>query len=219
MSRVFISATGTGVGKTYAACAIIEALGSLGIKVGACKAIETGVNSIPQDANSLLKSLRPFNPNFKTLSPFDICAYTFSLPAAPFCADSNSVIKIEEILKKINQLESLCDILIIEGAGGLMVPITKDYYMIDLASELKAQTLLVCPSELGSINSTLLSLNLLESKQIPYEWCINLYRDKESFDRITKPYYDASHPMWWTLQEGLDTYISRLLSSFDQAAF
>jgi dethiobiotin synthetase len=217
--RIFVTATGTGVGKTYAARRIIESLGALGIRVGACKPIETGVSTVPDDAAALLQSVQRFNPAFAPLAPEELCAYTFPLPAAPFCADTEGVISLDTLFDKIRQLESLCDLLVIEGAGGLMVPITRDYHMIDLAQDLRAQTLLISSSELGSINPTLLSLHLLHDRQIPHDWCVNLYQGVESFDAVTRPYYDAAHPQWWSLQEGLGHYITRLLDRAGKPAY
>ncbi|ADV45555.1 dethiobiotin synthase [Nitratifractor salsuginis DSM 16511] len=211
MPRIFITATGTGVGKTYASCRIIEALGARGIRVGACKPVETGVTSVPADAAALLQCVQRFNPAFAPLSPEDLCAYTFPLPAAPFCADTERIISLETLFEKIRHLESLCDLLVIEGAGGLMVPITRDYAMVDLARDLEAPVLLVSSSELGGINPTLLSLELLRNRRLPHDWCVNLYRDSDSFVSVTRPYYDAAHPGWWSLQEGLDRYLEKIL--------
>jgi len=199
--KLFITATNTNVGKTYASCALLEHLGSMGVKIGAIKPIETGVTNIPQDANKLLKICKKYNKNFQNLNAQDICAYSFKLPAAPFSADIKKEINIEHIVKKVKELEKMCDFLLIEGAGGLFVPITKEFFMIDLITTLQAQALLITPSHLGCINETLLSLNALNKRKIDYEWCVNLYKDKEAFALTTKPFYDAYFKKWQTLQE------------------
>ncbi len=207
VKKLFITATNTNIGKTYAACSILEHLGSQSIRIGAIKPIETGVSNIPQDAQKLLKICKKYNKNFQELTPFDICAYTFPLPAAPYSADSNKSIQIAKIKAKIEEIAKLCDYLVIEGAGGLFVPILKDYFMIDLIQELQTQTLLITPSHLGCINETLLSLKALESYNIPHNWCVNLYKDKEAFEKTTKPFYDDYFKEWYEL----DSYISSLL--------
>ena len=209
---IFVSATGTDVGKTYAALRLIEHLGRSGIRVGACKPVETGVEKTPQDAARLLETVQRHNPAFASLEPEDLCAYTFPLPAAPFCADTKGVILPDKILDKIRQLQCKCDLLVVEGAGGLMVPLLPDYMMIDIARDIGAHTLLVTPSELGCINATLLSLGLLKSRQLPFDWCVNLYRDAEDFHRVSRPYYDAAFPDWWTLQEGLGGFLESYLA-------
>lgn len=210
MQYLFISATGTNVGKTYTTLLLIEAFAKQNIRVGVCKPIETGVTTTPMDATLLLESCQKVNPAFNKFTPNDITAYTFSLPAAPFCADIERSIKIDTIIRKIDELSQECDILLIEGAGGLMVPITQTYTMLDLAQTLNAPTLLVTPSRLGCINDTLLSIKALRSRDITFEWCVNLYEDRDSFAKVTKPYYDASFDSWWSgSKEEIDNFVSR----------
>jgi len=201
MKPLFVTATNTNVGKTYTTVKLIESFAKEGILVGACKPIETGVENEPLDATALLTTVQQYNPNFKTFKPTDITAYTFELPAAPFCADLKQTIEIETIKNKISELQKLCDLLIVEGAGGLMVPITQHYSMIDLAKELDLFTLLVTPSRLGCINDTLLSMNALKKYHIPFDWCVNLYEDKEEFPKVTQPYYDANVVNWWEFEK------------------
>jgi len=207
MSSIFITATGTNVGKTYTTLKLIEALASKGHKVGVYKPIETGVTHTAHDATILLETCQKVNDNFKNLSPLDITAYTFTLPAAPFCADVEHTIEIKKIIEKYHKLSKLCDILLVEGAGGLMVPITKDYKMIDLIQELNIKTLLVTPSRLGCINDTLLSVEALKSRNIDFNWCVNLHEDKEDFFEVTQPYYDAVFKRWWSVEGGLKNFI------------
>ena len=211
MKILFVTATNTNVGKTYTTVKLVEEFSKQGIMVGVCKPIETGVTSEPMDAKLLLESVQRFNPNFHDLTPKDITAYTFELPASPYSADLNSVIKIESIKEKIEELQALCDLLIVEGAGGLMVPITSDYKMIDLAEELKATTLLVTPSRLGCINDTLLSIKALKSREISFDWCVNLHEDRESFTEVTQPFYDEFFSDWWSVEDGLEKFVERLL--------
>jgi len=209
MQSLFITATNTNVGKTYATIKLIEALATKGLKVGVFKPIETGVTHTAPDATILLKVCQKVNEKFKELTPLDITAYTFELPAAPFCADIQQTIEIKNIITKYHELSKLCDILLVEGAGGLMVPITKDYTMIDLAKELHAKVLLVTPSRLGCINDTLLSIEVLNSRNIDFDWCVNLYEDKEGFEKITQPYYDAVFDEWWNINNSLNKFIQK----------
>lgn len=95
-----------------------------------------------------------------------------------------------------------------------MVPITRDFMMIDLAKKLNAKILLVTPSRLGCINETLLSIEALKSREIDFDWCVNLFEDKDDFPKVTQPFYDAVYPGWWSVQEGLERYTDRYLSLF-----
>ena len=213
MKLLFVTATNTDIGKTYTTLKLIEVFSKQGISVGVCKPIETGVIDNPIDAKELLEKTQKYNPNFASLNPLDITAYTFPLPSAPFCADLKKSIKVENIKKKIDEMQKLCDLLIVEGAGGLMVPITNNYKMIDLAQELNATILLVTPSKLGCINDTLLSIEALENRKLSFDWCVNLYENKEDFKKVTQPFYDKIFPQWWSLQEGLESFVTKHIKS------
>ena len=207
MQTLFVTATGTNVGKTYTTLQLIQAFSKHNIRVGVCKPIETGVADTPLDAQVLLEACQKVNPAFELLSPTDITAYTFPLPAAPFSADTEQTIQIEKILDKVDELSTLCELLIVEGAGGLMVPITQDFMMIDLIKSLNTKALLVTPSRLGCINDTLLSIAALETKEIDFDWCVNLYEDREDFSEVTQPFYDAAYPGWWSIESGLGNFV------------
>lgn len=212
MKPLFISATNTDVGKTHISKQLISQLARQGLKVGAYKPIETGVESEPLDAKELLNIVQSVNSSFKNMKPKDITAYTFSLPAAPFCADTKHTISIEKIIEKYNELSKLCDILIVEGAGGLMVPITQEFNMLDLAKKLDANVLLVTPSKLGCINDTLLSIEQLQKSNLNFDWCVNLHQDKESFNEVTKPFYDAKFKNWWLFDDGINKFLNSIIT-------
>ncbi len=209
MQPLFITATNTNVGKTYTTLRLIDALSKRGYRVGVFKPIETGVIDEPQDAQKLLESVSKHNPYFARLSPKDITAYTFRLPAAPFCAGEG--IKLGVIFAKFQELSRECDMLLIEGAGGLMVPIFKEYFMIDLIKDLSVKTLLVASSKLGTINDTMLSLEALKSRSIDFEWVVNLHEDKEHFTSVTQPFFDAYFGDFLRLPEDIDRLVERLI--------
>lgn len=187
-TNLFITATNTDVGKTFASEIFLNYYTKKGLTVGYFKPIETGVNDLPLDGNRMLELTKKLNPNFK-VSINDVVPYQFKLPAAPYVAKGNKIIDIDFIIEKKNYLETLCDILIIEGAGGLMVPIEKDFFMIDLIKRLDTKTILIAPSKLGGINDTLLSMQALKNKNIDFDWYINLFLDKEDFDKVSMPFY------------------------------
>ena len=207
MQSLFITATSTNIGKTYTTLKLIDAFASKGYKVGVYKPIETGVNHTAPDATILLESCQKVNDKFKSLNPLDITAYTFSLPAAPFCADTKHIIQLDTLIKKYHELSQLCDILLVEGAGGLLVPITKDFTMIDLAKRLDTKVLLVTPSRLGCINDTLLSIEALQSRKIDFDWCVNLHEDKDDFKKVTQPYYDATFKEWHNVTSWIESHV------------
>jgi len=188
----FITATNTDVGKTYAAEKILKKNHKKGKKVGYFKPIETGVVSTPLDGSKLLKLTKKFNSDFD-FSLNEVVPYQFRLAASPFVAKKKSCIDIKNIFKQTKKLLKKCDVLIIEGAGGLMVPINKNYFMIDLIKDFQdmfnSKTILISSSALGSINDTLLSQKALDNYSINYRWVMNLYKDKKNFKTITLPFY------------------------------
>ncbi len=210
MRSIFVTATGTDVGKTHTSLRLIEALATAGYTPGVFKPIETGVSGTPQDASLLLERCQHHNDNFLSLSPTDVTAYTFSLPAAPLCADKKKIVSIDTIVDTYRRLSSLCDILVVEGAGGLMVPVTETTMMIDLITLFESKALLVTPSRLGCINETLLSIEALKTRNVDFDWCVNLYEEKEHFATVTQPYYDAHFPDWWSVEEGLQRFVDAL---------
>lgn len=188
----FITATNTDVGKSYASEVFLKKFTSKGKKVGYYKPIETGVVDKPIDGTKLLQITKELNPTFD-FTVDDVVPYQFKLPAAPFVAKQNNNIYVDKILNHTEKLLKKCDVLIIEGAGGLMVPIFKNYFMIDLIKDFQnrfdSKTILIGSSQLGSINDTLLSKKALDSYGINYKWYINLYKDKKYFQKITLPFY------------------------------
>ena len=70
----------------------------------------------------------------------------------------------------------------------MLVSIEKDLFIIDLIKEFDSEAILITPSKLGCINDTLLSINALKSKNIDFEFYINLYQDKNSFEKVSKPF-------------------------------
>ena len=187
----FITATNTDVGKTKASEIFLHKFAKDGKKVGYLKPIETGVEDIPLDGGYLLNITKKLNPSFD-FNIDEVVPFQFKLPAAPFVASGGINIDINIIKEKIQYLHKYCDVLIIEGAGGLLVPINKDYFILDLIKDIKpTKTILISPSNLGSINDTLLSRNLLEQHNIKFDWYINLYKDINEFKKITLPFYKA----------------------------
>jgi dethiobiotin synthetase len=184
---LFITATNTDVGKTYASEKFLRYFAKAGLKVGYFKPFETGVIDFPLDGMKMLNLVKELNPSFKA-EIFDIVPYQFKLAAAPYVAKENTIIDINYLKQKKEFLQNMCDVLIIEGAGGLMVPIEKNLFILDLIKEFDSEAILITPSKLGCINDTLLSINALKAKNIDFDFYINLYEDIDSFERVSKPF-------------------------------
>ena len=199
--NIFITATNTNIGKTYTTLKLIKHLSKKGFKVGVFKPIETGVETIPTDGNKLFEEVKKYNPLFKNLTLNDIVPIQFSLPASPIVCGEVDFKKIDKAYKKLSKL---CDILLIEGAGGIKVPIKKNLYMFDLIKYFKAKSLLVVQSKLGCINDLELNLEFFT----PDVWAINLF--DESFYEISYPYLKEKYKKTLIIQKDLDKITKKL---------
>ncbi|SFV64980.1 Dethiobiotin synthetase [hydrothermal vent metagenome] len=190
--RIFITATNTDIGKTYTTKLLMRALSAKGHSVGVIKPIETGVkDGIYPDGDTLLALLKELNPLAWSLDVEDIVPISYEIPAAPAIASNFGLIDYEKIDRAIAQQEAFCDVLLIEGAGGLFVPLDANFMMIDLIKALQAKTLLVTHCSLGCINDTLLSQKALEAAGLPYATLFNCRESDEDFEKVSAPYFHA----------------------------
>ncbi|GAB6078563.1 dethiobiotin synthase [Hydrogenobaculum acidophilum] len=159
---LFVSATDTGVGKTYVSALLVRYLKSININVNYLKPIETGVEDKPEDAYKISQMLgKPWQ---------ETVIYTFKKPMSPYACvlDENKDIDIDKIINAIINLEQKSDILIVEGAGGISVPI-KVKPLVDYAfliKALNAKPLIVARASLGTLNHSFLTYFYLKSKDI-----------------------------------------------------
>lgn len=156
----FITGTDTAVGKTIIAGALIRVMQSFGIKTCAMKPIESGCGKegeilIPYDGMFLKQAAHMEDP-LRLVTP-----YCFENPLAPFAAAEleGRTISIDEIKKAFCTLYRSYEAIVVEGIGGLMVPVKKDYYVVDLAKEFSLPLLIVTRPGLGTINHTMLTVN------------------------------------------------------------
>jgi dethiobiotin synthetase len=181
LKAFFITGTDTGVGKTIIAGAIAAYLREQGRSVGVMKPAETGCRPMTRDqakkyaggsTKCVGSELYPKDAAFLkeasgTDDPLDmICPYRFAEPLAPAVAAerAGTKIKIAHIKEKLNTIAAGRDCVIVEGAGGLMVPLYKKYLFLDLAAELGLPLVIVGRAGLGTINHTLLTVHAARSR-------------------------------------------------------
>ncbi|MEN4052852.1 MULTISPECIES: dethiobiotin synthase [Sulfurimonas] len=190
--RIFITATNTDIGKTYTTKLLLREYASRGLKVGVIKPVETGViDGVYPDGDALLALVHELNPAMKDLSVCDIVPISYGLPAAPFIASGGEKFDTEKVLKAIEKLETYCDVLLIEGAGGLYVPLDEELMILDLIKLTQASTLLITHCSLGCINDTLLSKKALEDAGIAHAVVFNPKESEGSFEEVSAPYFQA----------------------------
>jgi dethiobiotin synthetase len=156
---VFITGTDTGVGKTFVAAALAAYLRDRGYRVGVMKPVETGCPKrngilIPQDAMRLKEASGCPEPIEK------ICPYRFAEPLAPSIAAerANEKIDVDLLLTTYGEISAAYDVTLVEGAGGLMVPLLPSYTFADFARVFKLPLVVVAANKLGVINHLLLTL-------------------------------------------------------------
>ncbi len=162
---IFITGTDTGVGKTYVAAGIAARLKRIGVDVGVMKPVETGCGArrgrlIPNDAVRLMKSAG-VRDALALVNP-----YRFRKPLAPSIAAKleGREISPERIVRSYHMLSQRHDFMIVEGAGGIMVPLRHKYTYLDLARTIGLPVIIVARPSLGTINHTLLTITALREK-------------------------------------------------------
>ncbi|GAB6074178.1 dethiobiotin synthase [Nautilia lithotrophica] len=203
--NIFISANNTDQGKTHSTLLLMEHIAKKGYKIGVMKPIETGVENIPLDGYRLFEKAKDLNPNLNELTLNDIVPIQHTLPAAPYVSGA---VDFELIKKSYDKIKPLCDILLIEGAGGLLVPVKENFKMIDFLKFFNAKLFLIIGSRLGMINDFLLNKYYLESKGINYTWAINLFDEKHYFE-VSHPFMKKFTPLF--IQKDLDKISQKLL--------
>ena len=161
--QIFVTGTDTGVGKTQASCALLSLLADAGLKPQGFKPYESGCASLraPADTLALREAAR------STLPVDALCPHRFRVPVAPGVAarrlgrepDWDVTLAAWERLRH--------GPVVVEGAGGLFVPLDSRHDIIDLVATLRLPVLLVARAGLGTLNHTALSLQALAARRIP----------------------------------------------------
>jgi dethiobiotin synthetase len=160
---LFVTGTDTGVGKTLVALALVRELRARGLDVGAMKPIETGVGDEgPSDA----LALREAAGSADALE--DVCPQRFTLPAAPAAAAraEGREVDLDAVRAAYSRLAARHDCIIAEGAGGLLVPLTRAASIAELARDLRLPLVVSARGRLGTINHTLLTLDAARSRKL-----------------------------------------------------
>lgn len=156
---IFITGTDTDVGKTVVSAGLALVLRDRGMKVGVMKPVATGcygsdTRLISQDAAFLMEAAQNEYPPLSSPS-------RFRNPLSPNVAATleKREVDIPKILKSYRELQKHYDFIIVEGVGGLMVPLKKDYYVANLIRDMELPIVIVSYAGLGAINHTLLTVD------------------------------------------------------------
>jgi dethiobiotin synthetase len=152
---IFITGTDTGVGKTVVTALLLRHLRQTGCNALAIKPFCSGTRADVRLLHSLQKGL---------LTLEEINPFFFKNPVAPAVATGwRKTISLDTVLSKIRAVGRRCDVLLVEGSGGLLVPLGKNYTVADLISKLRCPALVVSRNRLGTINHTLLTVKSMQA--------------------------------------------------------
>ena len=163
MQGAFITATGTGVGKTWLAAALATACVHRGKRVAAIKPIETGVDPHPEDALALAHACGD-----ESLAMAE-GLYRARAPLAPYAIEKlggPGVGSLRTLAKRVRELSADSDYVIVEGVGGVLAPIDRDHTIADLGAHLDLQTVVVARNALGVLSYTLTAVEALRKRKI-----------------------------------------------------
>jgi dethiobiotin synthetase len=172
LKSLFISGTDTDVGKTYITAGLAVTLRKMGLDVGVMKPFAAGTAQKKgfksEDIEILSKAAQVNDPENLVNPQF------FKIPASPYTAWKKLKIKpkIPTVLTNFKKLSKLHDLILVEGMGGIMTPILKNYFITNLIKEMKIPTIIVTRSKIGTINHTVMTIKMCEKYKIPIKGII-----------------------------------------------
>ena len=172
MKSLFITGTDTDVGKTYVTAGLAVTLRKMGIDVGIMKPFAAGTPQKKgfksEDVEILSKSAQVSDPENLMNPQF------FKMAASPYTASKSLKVKVNvnSILSSFKKLSKLHSMLLVEGMGGIMTPILKNYFVTNLIKEMKIPAVIVTRSKVGTVNHTIMTCKMCEKYKIPIKGII-----------------------------------------------
>lgn len=217
---LFVTGTDTDIGKTIVVAGLAAYLHNANIDVGVMKPFAAGTAQkkgfkskdvqIISEAAGISDSEEMVNPQF------------FPLPASPYTACKNLKIKpkISTVLSNFKRLQRLHDTVLVEGIGGIMTPILKDYFVADLIKEMKIPAIIVAGSKIGTINHTVMTCKMCKTAGIHIRGIIlNCFRGGYPVRQLEQDLLDltgykilGSIPH---LKSADDAYMRKIFGKFD----
>jgi dethiobiotin synthetase len=187
LQSLFITGTDTDVGKTYITAGLAASFYEMGVDIGVMKPFAAGTAQkkgfksedvkILSDAAHVDDPENLINPQF------------FPIPASPYTAwkKLKTKPKISTILSSFKKLSKLHDTMLVEGMGGVMTPILKDYFITDLIKQMKIPTIIVTRTKVGTVNHTLMTVMMCKKYKIPIKGIIiNNFDNGYPVNQLTK---------------------------------
>ena len=172
MKSLFITGTDTDVGKTYITAGLAITLRKMGVDVGVMKPFAAGIaqkKGFKSEDVEILSNAAKISDPETLLNP-----QFFPISASPYTAWKKLKIKpkIPLILSSFKKLSQNHKMILVEGMGGTMTPILKDYYVVNLIKNMKIPTIIVTRSKVGTVNHTLMTVMMCQKYKIPIKGII-----------------------------------------------
>ena len=167
LNSLFIAGTDTDVGKTYITAGLAVTLRKMGIDLGIMKPFAAGTSQKKgfksEDVEILSTAAQVDDPENLVNPQF------FSIPASPYTAwkTLKTKPKTSLVLSSFKKLSKLHEMILVEGMGGVMTPITSNYFITNLIKDMKIPTIIVTRTKIGTINHTLMTVKMCEKYKIP----------------------------------------------------
>ncbi len=176
---LFITGTDTGVGKTIVSAGLARLLVNHGVSVGVFKPVASG-GDVSEDGKLLQKAAKLPDSAYSNIVPLH-----YKQPLAPWVAGwKEGAVDLAKVHQAYQKARASCDFLVVEGVGGVRVPITRDFYVTDWIVKWKLPALVVARAGLGTINHTLLTVEALQKHKIKvFGVLINGYKGKGIAER------------------------------------
>lgn len=178
--KIFVTGIDTDAGKSFATGWIAKKMINQGLNVITQKLVQTGNHEYSEDIDThrTIMGCGQLDVDINHLTAPEIYSY----PASPHLAAKidNRPINIDKIDNATKKLENLYDYILIEGAGGIMVPLKEDYLTLNYVSDRELPVIVVTGGKLGSLNHLLLNLKVLMAENIEiFAVAYNLYFDED----------------------------------------
>ena len=162
MSGIFITGTDTNVGKTTIAAGLAWIMRRRGIDVGVMKPFATAHKVFSKNYKSsdaaILSHASQVKDSDEEINPSFYCVPTAPIVAAGI--ENKCPANLSDAIKAFHRLSSKHQFMIVEGIGGIMVPLNKEAYVVDFARELRLSTIIIARSKIGTLNHILLTMKV-----------------------------------------------------------
>jgi len=172
MKSLFITGTDTDVGKTYVTAGLAVTLRKMGIDVGIMKPFAAGTpqkKGFKSEDVEILSRAAQVSDHEDLMNP-----QFFKMAASPYTASKslNVKVKVKSVLSWFKKLSKLHSMLLVEGMGGIMTPILKNYFVTDLIKDMKIPAVIVTRTKIGTVNHTIMTCKMCEKYKIPIKGII-----------------------------------------------